>query len=112
MGMTESDYSYVGSELELFAGATRWKSYLADQVAPFLGEEVLEVGAGLGGTTKRLCRGVERRWVCLEPDEGLAGRLSWAIVSGALPACCRVEARHARTADPASRRSTPYSTST
>ena len=91
MGMTESDYTYVGSELELFAGATRWKSYLADQVAPFLGEEVLEVGAGLGGTTKRLCRGVERRWVCLEPDEGLAGRLSGAIDSGELPACCRVE---------------------
>ena len=91
MDMMESDYTYVGSELELFAGATRWKSYLADQVAPFLGEEVLEVGAGLGGTTRRLCRGVERRWVCLEPDEGLAGRLSGAIVSGELPACCRVE---------------------
>src|SRR5919107_745081 len=89
--MAESDYTYVGSELELFAGATRWKSYLAYQVAPFLGEEVLEVGAGLGGTTKRLCRGGERRWVCLEPDEGLAGRLSRATDSGTLPSCCRVE---------------------
>ncbi len=77
--MNTSDYTYVGSELELFAGATRWKSYLADQITPFLGAEVLEVGAGLGGTTKRLCRGSERRWVCLEPDEGLAGRLSTEI---------------------------------
>jgi len=75
----------------LFAGAIRWKSYIADQVTPFLGEEVLEVGAGLGGTSKRLCRGIERRWVCLEPDEGLAGRLSRAIDTGELPACCRVE---------------------
>ncbi len=86
-----TDYTYVGSELELFAGAIRWKSYIADQVTPFLGEEVLEVGAGLGGTSKRLCRGIERRWVCLEPDEGLAGRLSRAIDTGELPACCRVE---------------------
>ena len=90
-------FAYVGSELELFAGATVWKSYLRDRVAPYLGDDVLEVGAGLGGTTRVLCRGSERRWVCLEPDPALAARLVAAIRSGSLPACC--EARVGTTAD-------------
>jgi SAM-dependent methyltransferase len=81
-------FTYVGSELELFAGATTWKGYLRHRVAPYLGEDVLEVGAGLGGTTRVLCRGTERRWTCLEPDPALAARLDAAIRSGSLPSCC------------------------
>lgn len=83
-------YHYVGSELELFAEATRWKAYFRAQLAPYLGLDVLEVGAGLGGTTRLLCRGTERRWVCLEPDPGLADRLKTSIGDGSLPDCCRV----------------------
>jgi SAM-dependent methyltransferase len=83
-----SGYSYVGSELELFAAARCWKSYLRSQWAPFLGDDVLEVGAGLGGTTKVCCDAGRRRWVCLEPDVGLAGRLSDAIANGELPPVC------------------------
>ena len=83
-----TDFAYVGSELDLFATATNWKRYFRDQVAPFLGDDVLEVGAGLGGTTRVLCRGVERRWVCLEPDAALAARLEAEIGAGRLPGCC------------------------
>ena len=83
-------YTYEGSELDLFAAATHWKSYFRDRLAPYLGQEVLEVGAGLGGTTKVLCRGTERRWVCLEPDAALASRLEGEIRSGSVPACCEV----------------------
>jgi SAM-dependent methyltransferase len=82
------EFSYVGSELELFSAATNWKGYFRDQIAPYLGEDVLEVGAGLGGTTRVLCRGSERRWTCLEPDPALAARLEAEIRSGSLPGCC------------------------
>jgi SAM-dependent methyltransferase len=85
-----SGFEYVGSELELFAAATRWKSYLRRRLGPYIGREVLEVGAGFGGTTKFLCRGDEARWVCLEPDATLADRLARSIAEGGLPACCRV----------------------
>ena len=51
MAEAMSDYTYVGSELELFATAPRWKAYLHRQIAPYPGPEVLEVGAGIGGTT-------------------------------------------------------------
>jgi SAM-dependent methyltransferase len=83
-----TDFTYVGSELDLFSAAKNWKSYFRDQLKPYLGEDVLEVGAGLGGTTKVLCRGLEKRWVCLEPDSSLVDRLDREIASGALPRVC------------------------
>jgi cyclopropane fatty-acyl-phospholipid synthase-like methyltransferase len=83
-------YAYVGGELDLFAAATKWKSYFRSHLEPYLGGEVLEVGAGLGGTTRLLCRGHERRWVCLEPDAALAERLGQAIRDGKVPRPCEV----------------------
>jgi SAM-dependent methyltransferase len=80
--------SYVGEELELFARATSWKAYVARQVAPYLGRDVLEVGAGFGGTTRWLARGSFRRWVCLEPDDTLAARLCESVPFGAFASCC------------------------
>ncbi len=85
-----TDYNYVGSELDLFEAAIRWKSYLGRRIAPYLGSVVLEVGAGFGGTTRHLCRGEHMRWVCLEPDATLADRLADSIDRGALPSCCQV----------------------
>jgi SAM-dependent methyltransferase len=86
-----STYQYVGDELELFSQATVWKSYFRRQITPFLGAEVLEVGAGLGGTTKLLCRQGHASWLCLEPDPELAGLLSQAQQRGDLPESCQVE---------------------
>jgi SAM-dependent methyltransferase len=86
------DFRYIGSELELFAAATIWKAYFRGHLEPYLGEDVLEVGAGMGGTTKLLCPGGNRpgTWVCLEPDAELARSLDRAIAGGALPGRCRV----------------------
>jgi SAM-dependent methyltransferase len=83
-----SDFTYIGSELELFATATVWKSYLRQRLSPYLGADVLEVGAGLGGTARFLCRGDHNRWVCLEPDPALAGQVEQTIREGGLPPCC------------------------
>lgn len=85
-----AEFKYVGTELELFAGAARWKRYVRRRIAPYLGAEVLEVGAGLGGSTRVLCGEAQRRWVGLEPDAGLAARLSDEVRSRRLPACCEV----------------------
>ena len=82
------NFTYVGDELDLFSAATNWKTYLRARVAPHLGPEVLEVGAGFGGTTRFLCDGTQRRWVCLEPDPALASRAGESIGRGGLPACC------------------------
>jgi 2-polyprenyl-3-methyl-5-hydroxy-6-metoxy-1,4-benzoquinol methylase len=72
----------------LFAAAGHWKSYLRRHVRPYLGQVVLEVGAGNGGTTRVLCDGKAARWVCLEPDLALADRLIASKSAGELPDCC------------------------
>lgn len=87
-GTTSLDY--VGGELALFAHATNWKRYFGTATRPYLGNEVLEVGAGLGTTTQVLCR-EQSLWVCLEPDPAMVRTLGEAAASGRLPAACRVE---------------------
>ena len=68
-------YEYVGSELELFRSAVNWKQTLRRHIQPFLKGRILEVGAGIGGTTKVFRTGTEESWTCLEPDASLAAEL-------------------------------------
>jgi SAM-dependent methyltransferase len=66
-----SPYNYVGGELELFEKAVHWKSYFQRCLRPWARGRVLEVGAGLGGTTRILCDGTHESWTALEPDPEL-----------------------------------------
>ena len=68
-------YQYPGDELDLFAVATNWKYYFAKLLHPHLRGRVLEVGAGIGGTTHTLWNDSVASWTCLEPDPNLAARL-------------------------------------
>lgn len=52
-----------------------WKRYFASVLKPYIRGRVLEVGAGLGGTTRVLCDGSAASWTCLEPDRGLLEQL-------------------------------------
>ncbi len=76
-----TDFAYVGSELDLFAGATTWKSYVRSHLRPHLSGDILEVGAGLGAATATFNDGTQRRWVCLEPDRALANRIKLSITA-------------------------------
>ncbi len=67
---------YQGGELELFRDATTWKGYFASLLRPYIGRRVLEVGPGIGGTTRVLCSGREAAWLCLEPDAELVAVLA------------------------------------
>jgi ubiquinone/menaquinone biosynthesis C-methylase UbiE len=82
------EYSYIGNELEYFRFAINWKSYYAGMIIPFLGKDVLEVGAGIGSTTEVLCDGSQDRWMCLEPDIKMLDVIKSKIENGKLPACC------------------------
>jgi hypothetical protein len=84
-----TEIAYVGNELELFEHATAWKAYYGRFLAPFLKGSILEVGAGIGGTTRELCNGTQEKWVCLEPDPVLYAQLHDKMAAGELPACCR-----------------------
>jgi SAM-dependent methyltransferase len=86
--VTAPEFSYAGSELELFRSATNWKTYYSEKIQPFIGDDVLEVGAGIGGTTAVLCRPEHESWVCLEPDPQLCRHIQQLIDEQALPPCC------------------------
>jgi SAM-dependent methyltransferase len=77
MGKTEpaAAFHYVGSELDLFAAALRWKAYWSRRIGPYLRGDTLEAGAGIGSNTRFLSAGASGRWVCLEPDAKLLARL-------------------------------------
>ena len=82
-------YSYVGSELEIFQHATRWKAYYARALRRLIVGDVLEVGAGLGATSRFLCDGRQQSWTCLEPDLSLHGQLEASFKARPLPCPAR-----------------------
>ena len=85
-----SGYTYEGSELDVFAAATRWKRYFGRVLRPYLKGDILEAGAGIGGTTVVLHDGSASSWTCLEPDAALAGQLATRIASHGLASNTRV----------------------
>ncbi len=84
-----SEQTYIGTELEIFAKAVRWKQYFREMLAPYLGKCVLEVGAGLGANTRILCDGSQSQWLCLEPDPALLKLIEARIANGEFPSCCQ-----------------------
>ncbi len=81
---------YQGTELELFAGAIRWKTYFSRQMMPFIQGRVLDVGAGIGSNISFLFNEKVAEWVALEPDPKLAASIAEGVASGTLPSRCRV----------------------
>jgi Methyltransferase domain len=89
--------SYHGGELDLFALATHWKAYVKAEIDQYLVGNVLEVGAGIGGTTVALNGGTASRWVCLEPDPVQAKRLQTVVAQRCVPSPTNVVAGSLRT---------------
>jgi SAM-dependent methyltransferase len=85
-----TELAYIGNELELFEKAHNWKAYYRKLLKLYLTGDVLEAGAGIGGSTKSLCDGTQRSWVCLEPDVALAQNIERMLANRELPACCSV----------------------
>ncbi len=87
--------SYVGDELGLFREARTWKAYYAAFLRRWIRGDVIEVGAGIGGTTPFLINDAVDSWICVEPDpafreelldvrELFSGRVSIEVQTGDL----------------------------
>ena len=79
-----SQFTYIGTELELFARAKNWKNYLRFLLKKYIKGRVLEVGAGIGNNTKLLSNSQYSHWLCLEPDPELFQVLKDSIDSNDL----------------------------
>ncbi len=81
------EHRYLGSELDLFAMAFNWKDYVRHEIGQYIKGHVLEVGAGIGETTKALINGHEGSWTCLEPDQSLAERIPITLADNVYRQC-------------------------
>lgn len=81
---------YLGDELNLFEHAVNWKAYFGKLLQPYLHGRVLEVGAGIGGTTRALHSGQPTDWLCVEPDAALAASIGTLLQAGQLPPTTRL----------------------
>jgi len=91
MDVKRAEINYQGTELELFADAVNWKTYWSKTLQHYVAGTVIEVGAGIGGSTKYICAhpGVDH-CICLEPDPNFAAHLSNMVVTGLLPNYCEI----------------------
>ena len=87
----QDSFNYIGSELEVFSYATNWKTYFSSIINPYLGKNVLEVGAGIGATTRLFSNETIENWLCLEPDKKMAGEIEAQIKNKGLPSYCKVK---------------------
>ncbi len=85
-----SNFTYTGSELDLFAHAINWKSYWSSLIKDYLKGDVLEVGAGKGSNTRLLYSERFSRWVSLEPDYELAKHLRRSLTESPYRDNCEV----------------------
>jgi SAM-dependent methyltransferase len=76
--LSEGAFKYVGNELDTFSRARNWRSYWASTLRRYIAGDVLEVGAGIGANIAPVNNFQVRSIHCLEPDPGLATRLTRA----------------------------------
>ena len=84
MNNTE-EFQTFSEVLDLFTDGVIWKTYFGRHVKPYVRGRVLEVGAGIAGTTPYI-RPEENvtSWTCLEPDDNMAQTIKEKVVSGKL----------------------------
>ncbi len=83
------EINYIGKELDIFSHAVTWKKYFKCFISPYLGNNILEVGAGIGSVTEVLHTANCQKWTCLEPDAHLLRILNKKIENGILPGNCQ-----------------------
>jgi ubiquinone/menaquinone biosynthesis C-methylase UbiE len=84
--------SYPGQELELFEKAIHWKQYFSSFLKPYINNEVLETGAGIGSNTLLLWNDRVTQWTLLEPDQRFISLLQKKMAEHKLPELCQVVA--------------------
>jgi phospholipid N-methyltransferase len=66
-----NDWSYPGRELESMAVAANYRRWILGKLAPFLGQRIVEVGAGTGSFSELLLERKPQSLVALEPSSNL-----------------------------------------
>jgi len=82
-----NEFTYPGTELDLFVAAMNWKRYVNSLIGKYIIGDVLEVGSGIGSNTGLLHHPDHRKWLCLEPDASLFQALKQTIYACGIDNC-------------------------
>ena len=85
---TNGTDEYEGTDLDAMSHAGRYSSWIADEMRPYLGKRILEVGSGTGSFARILLEQEPELFVALEPSRRMFSRLK-----DALPTNSQVEIR-------------------
>ena len=66
--MSDSNFDYSGTELEILALAVNYHRWILSQFQPYLGATIAEVGAGIGSFSKLLLETSPQRLFAFEPS--------------------------------------------
>lgn len=86
----QEQFQYPGQELELFRHAENWKTYFSGKIKKHIAGNVLELGAGIGGTTPYLFHENVTGWTLAEPDMDMFLILQKQLAEQKLPSKCTV----------------------
>jgi 2-polyprenyl-3-methyl-5-hydroxy-6-metoxy-1,4-benzoquinol methylase len=75
---TQTQKRYAADDLETMSGARNYQAHVFGLVRPYIGENVLEVGCGIGTMTRELLAHC-RRVTCIEPNINCAARAREAL---------------------------------
>lgn len=71
--------NYEGKDLEAMASATRYSAWITDDIRPYLGSRILEVGAGMGSLSRLLLESEPEFFMALEPARRMFTELESAV---------------------------------
>ena len=69
--MSESGFQYYGKDLEALSFAPRYHQWILDTIAPNLGSEIAEIGAGTGNFTRLLLTDGSYQVTAFEPSANM-----------------------------------------
>lgn len=73
--MSGNHFEYYGKDLEALSFAPRYHQWILDTIAPYLGREVAEIGAGTGNFTRLLLDAERYLVTALEPSANMFPQL-------------------------------------
>src|SRR5262245_35559899 len=77
MNSSPTESLVIPFELEALASAKRYQAWIGDTIRPFLGQRILEIGAGLGNISEQLP--VRERLILTEPDAKIQAELGKCV---------------------------------
>jgi SAM-dependent methyltransferase len=75
---TQTQHRYAADDLETMSEAVRYQAHIFTLLKPYIGTRILEVGCGIGTTTRRLLE-TATEVLCIEPNLNCASRAQLAL---------------------------------